>query len=26
LQGRDEFPPFLGMFIEQMLYLGTLEN
>jgi len=21
LQGRDEFPPFLGMFIEQMLYL-----
>src|SRR6266446_2806488 len=26
-QGRDEFPPFLGMFIEQMLYLlerGTI--
>ena len=21
LQGRYEFPPFLGMFIEQMLYL-----
>jgi hypothetical protein len=21
LQGRDEFPPFSGMFIEQMLYL-----
>jgi len=26
-QGRDEFPPFLGMFIEQMLYVlerGTI--
>ena len=27
LEGRDEFPPFLGMFIEQMLYMlerGTI--